>query len=165
MWKLLYAALLAASMVVPAGAMNISLPDGKPAMSAVLPDSWKPTETERGMEATSPNGDVYASVEYAKDYKADLKALMEANGKWMKDNKIVPNSAESHDRDYDLNGMPAHEIAYDAHDNDGPTKVTFTLIELPKDAIGVVTIWASDKQRATQTKTVNGILNSVKAIR
>ncbi len=165
MWKPLYAALLAASMVAPVAAKNISLPDGKPAMSAVLPDSWKPSETERGMEATSPSGDVYASVEYAKDYKADLKALMEANGTWMKDNKIVPDSAQSHDRDYDLNGMAAHEVAYDAHDKDGPTKVTFTLIELPKDAIGVVTIWASDKERATQAKTVAGILNSVKAIK
>lgn len=165
MRNLLRATILAAAVIAPASAKTVSLPDGKPAMSAVLPDSWKPAETERGMEATSPNGDVYASVEYAKDYKADLQALMEANGKWMVENKIVPNSPTTQDRDFDLNGLPAHEIAYVAHDKDGATKVTFTLIELPRDAIGVVTIWASDKERASQSKTVNAILNSVKAIK
>lgn len=169
MRKLLHATCLAVSFALPAmvqaHAKSVSLPDNAPAMSAVLPDSWKPTETERGMEATSPGGDVYASVEYAKDYKADLKALMEANGKWMKENKIVPNSPQSQDRDFTINGMPAHEMSFAAKDKDGPTKVTFTLIELPKDAIGVVTIWASDKERASQSKSVDAILNSVKAIR
>ncbi len=163
MRKLLVSALLAAIAAAPAAAKNVSLPDGKPAISAVLPDSWKPTETERGMEATSPGGDVYASVEYAKDYKADLQALMAANGKWMKDNKIVP-VPNSVDRDFTLNGMAAHEISYAAKDKDGPTKVTFVLVELPKDAIGVVTVWASDKERATQTKAIEAIMSSVKAV-
>ena len=94
MIRFLMALMLASAHLEPASAKDISLPDGTPAMSAVLPDSWKPTETNAGMEATSRNGDVYASVEYTRDYKSELRAIMAENGRWMMKNGIVPDSRE-----------------------------------------------------------------------
>ena len=148
----------------PAFARNVSIPNGKPALSAVLPDSWKPKATDRGFEATSADGNVYASIEYARDGKADLEKLMEADGVWMTHNKIVPSGA-SHDRDFRLNGLVAHEIDYDAEDGDGPTKITYTLVELPRDAVGVLTVWGNKEERAPFAKVLSDVLNSVKAIK
>jgi hypothetical protein len=162
--RFLMAVLIASALMQPAGAKNILLPDGTPAMSAVLPDSWKPTATNVGMEATSANGDVYASVEYAKDYKSDLRAIMADNGRWMAKNKIVPDARESRDRDFTINGMTAHEVRYDAHDKDGATSVTFILVELPRDAIAVVTIWASAEEWTAHAKEISAIINSVRSI-
>jgi hypothetical protein len=164
MIRYLMAVMIASASLGPASAKNLALPDGAPVMTALLPDSWKPTATNVGMEAISAGGDVYASVEFAKDYKSDLRAIMTGNGKWMAKNKIVPDSRESHDRDFTINGMTAHEMRYDAHDKDGATSVTFVLVELPRDAIAVVTIWASTQEWTAHAKEISAIVNSVKAI-
>jgi hypothetical protein len=164
MIRFLMAVMLAFAHLATAGAKTISLPEGTPAMSAVLPDSWKPTETNAGMEATSRNGDVYASVEYARNYKSELRSIMAEIGRWMMKNGIIPDSRGSRDRDFTINGMAAHEVRYDAHDKDGATSVTFILVELPRDAIAVVTIWASTQEWTAHAKEISTIVNSVKAI-
>jgi hypothetical protein len=157
------AALIAAAVFAqPAAAKIISLPDSAGVMTAYLPDSWKPSDTESGVEAQSPDSDVYVSVEYARNAKKDLAAVMSANGEWMRKSKIVPDSRETHDQELTVNGMPVHEITYDCHDANGATNVTFSIYELPKGALAIVTVWGNRKERAAHDDQVQRILASVK---
>ena len=43
---------------------TFKLPENKPVVSFALPDSWKPTETDAGMEARSVDGEIYLAVEF-----------------------------------------------------------------------------------------------------
>jgi hypothetical protein len=149
---------------LPAAAKTISLPDDAEVMRAYLPDSWKPSDTNSGVEAQSPDSDVYVSIEYAKNAGKGLESVMRANGEWMRKSKIVPDSPQTHDQNLTINGMSVHEIKYDAHDKDGATNVIFTLYELPQGALAIVTVWGSAKERAAHDDQIQKIMASVKPI-
>jgi hypothetical protein len=45
-------------------AETLQLPEQKPVVSFSLPDSWKPSQTDAGLEAASVDGEIYLSIEY-----------------------------------------------------------------------------------------------------
>jgi hypothetical protein len=96
--------------------------------------------------------------------KTDFPTIMAANGAWMTENQIVPDSSDSQDSDLTINGMAAHEIKYDAHDKDGPTNVIFTVYELPGGALALVTVWGSAEDRAAHDSDIQSVLASVRPI-
>src|SRR6202161_2705540 len=64
MIRFLFALSLLGSLSISAFADTFKLPENKPVVSFVLPDSWKPTETDAGMEAQSVDGEIYLAVEF-----------------------------------------------------------------------------------------------------
>ena len=65
MRKTLILVALSCLVAVPVMAKTYQLPDANPAVSVTLPDKWKPSEVDKGVEATSPDGETYIALETA----------------------------------------------------------------------------------------------------
>jgi hypothetical protein len=65
MRKTLLLSALSCLVALPVMAKTYQLPDDNPAVSVMLPDKWEPKEVEKGVEATSPDGETYVSLETA----------------------------------------------------------------------------------------------------
>jgi hypothetical protein len=56
---------------------TFKLPKNKPIVSFILPESWKPTETDTGLEAVSVDGEIYLALEFVDADSVD--DVIEAN--------------------------------------------------------------------------------------
>jgi hypothetical protein len=159
--KILAGAVVALSlMAAPALARNFAVPEKNPAITLSVPDSWEVEESEYGYSAFSPGKDVFFSVEYARSRQ--VKPLMDATAKWMKDNRI--KAVEPVQAETKLNGMDATVFQFETSDENGPTTVELILVNGGKDHMVMFTLWGSDKERAKHGAAVDGIMKSVKRI-
>jgi hypothetical protein len=60
---------------------TFKLPENKPIVSFVLPESWKPTETDTGLEAVSVDGEIYLALEFVDADSVD--DVIDANLKYL----------------------------------------------------------------------------------
>jgi hypothetical protein len=77
MKKLSLAVLFAFALLTPAFAKTFKVPDEDSFASITIPDSWKPKEIDKGVEAQSSDDEVYFAVE-ATDGKGMDKTIQEA---------------------------------------------------------------------------------------
>lgn len=88
MTKLLAAVLLLALAAAPTLAQTFEL--GSPPVAVVdLPRAWAPNETDNGVEANSPDGRVYVSVETAPAQNdAELQRTIAATFDWLREQGV-----------------------------------------------------------------------------
>lgn len=154
------AAMLALSCVAPGFAKNLAVPEKDPVALLTIPDTWNQQEIEFGYSGTSPDGNVFFSVEYAKGNRVDK--LFALNDEWMKDNKIAP-TGEPKKQEITLGGLPATLFVYQATDDNGPTEIDFVLIPAGKRIV-LLTLWGSEQEQKDNKADIDIIKNSVKAI-
>jgi hypothetical protein len=152
---------LATSLIAPVMAKNFAVPAKNPALTVVLPDNWKTEEIDFGYSAKSPDGDVFFSVEYASGKKVD--ALLEANVKWMKENKIDFN-VKPEKLTMNFNGASGDVMRYVTKDENGPTIVDFVLLNGGNNTLVMITLWADEDERKANAAAIDSIMNSIKPI-
>jgi hypothetical protein len=83
-----FVALLLTVAVVPTQAQTFEL--GSPPAAVVdMPRAWSPNETDNGVEANSPDGRVYVSVESAPaESDAELQRLIAATFDWLREQGV-----------------------------------------------------------------------------
>ncbi len=155
-------ALFAITLGGAVNAKNYAIPDNNPVATLALPNGWKPTEIEHGVEAKSPDGDVYFSAESASPKAFDK--LMDDNAQWMKDNKIIPDTPKPVEKDITYNGMQGHVMSFSAHDEDGPTMLDFIVIAPSSKRLLLLTVWGSEKERTHHLDELNAIMASLHPI-
>ncbi len=141
---------------------TFSFPSDDPAASVEIPDDWQPTETDYGVEGSSPDAGTYISFDVAGD--EDMDQVMTDVFAFLEENGVVPDPASQHESKDQLNGMPFQTIDWKGTDKDGPVSIGVGIIGLSEEKIAIVTYWASTETEAENMPEVGKILATLKPV-
>ena len=159
MCKTLIMAVLSCLVAVPVLAKTYQLPDANPAVSVMLPDKWKPSEVEKGVEATSPDGETYVALETAT--AKGIEALIDDDIQFLTDRGVVVDKSTQQTHDTTINGMSVSFLRWSGKDKDGPTNVTLGIYGVTGNLILLMTAWSSPTGEKLYGKELDGIVSSV----
>ncbi len=142
---------------------TFKLPEDRPAVSLALPDAWQPELIDKGVQGQTPDGDVYFSAEITKTV-SDMNAIMDGTDAMLKEHKVKLDNASRKESKFDLNGLPADQMIYQARDGKGPAIVSITFVSL-KDMVLVVTRWTSPGGEKAHQKELTAVVQSIKALK
>ena len=161
--KILLCTFLASvAFVFPSAAKEYKLPADKPTVAIDLPDSWSPVAIQKGYQTQTADQDVYLSIEMTGTEK-EMTAIIDETDTMLKSHKVALDKANRKDNKFKLNGLPAEEILYSGHDEDGPTMVSITFVTIRKSAV-VFTYWASVEGNKKHQDELGKILNSLRML-
>lgn len=157
-------AVLSVSFGLRAGvAKEFRLPDGKPVAAITLPETWKPEVIEKGVQGQTADNSVYLCVETTTSEK-EMATIIDDTFAMLKQHKVELDRTVKRENKFLINGLPADELLYDGKDEDGPTTVSMTFVNVGKTAL-VLTYWASVDGTKKHQPEVEKVLASIKAIR
>ena len=116
------AAALACVLATPAFAKVFELPDANPAVTVDLPNRWKPSETDHGVEATSPDNETYVALETAT--AKGMNQLIDEDLAFLTKSGVTIDRSTQQTQDTTTNGIPVSFLHWTGKDKDGPTGVT-----------------------------------------
>ena len=160
MRKILILSALSCLVAIPVMAKTYQLPDDNPAVSVMLPDKWEPREVEKGVEATSPDGETYVALETATAKGMDK--LIEEDIQFLTDQGVVVDKATQQTHDTTINGMSVSFLRWSGKDNDGPTNITLGIYGVTGNLVLLMTAWSSPNGEQTYDKEMKQIVSSVK---
>ena len=154
------AAALACCLAFSAEAKVFELPEANPAMTITLPNNWKPSETEHGVEATSPDGETYVAAETAT--AKGMNQLIDEDIAFLTKAGVVIDRSTQQTQDTTANGIKVSFLHWTGKDKDGPTGVTLGIFGLSDNLVMLLTAWSSPDGDKANGATLDGILSSVK---
>ena len=154
------AAALACCLTFSAEAKVFELPEANPAVTITLPNNWKPSETEHGVEATSPDGETYVAAETATE--KGMNALIDEDIAFLTKSGVVIDRSTQQTQDTTANGIKVSFLHWTGKDKDGPTGVTLGIFGVSNNLVMLLTAWSSPDGDKANGATLNGILSSVK---
>ena len=160
MKQTLAAALLACALASPASARMFELPSANPAVTVDLPGSWKPSETDNGVEATSADGETYVAVETATAKGMDR--LIDDDIAFLNKSGVTIDRSTQQSQDTTMNGMPVSFLHWRGRDKDGATAVTLGIFGITDNLIVLVTAWSSPEGDKANGDTLDRIVGSLK---
>jgi hypothetical protein len=144
---------------LPAFADTFRLPENKPVVSFVLPDSWKPTETDAGMEAQSVDGEIYLAVEFVDT--DSLNDVIDSNLSYLVTQGVAVEKKPKSEGDSTINDMAITHTSYNGTDKDGPCEVSLSFLTVAPGKGLMITYWgspdAADRHKASLEKILNSI--------
>jgi hypothetical protein len=151
-------ALLAGS----ASAKDFKLPNEDFGIATIsIPDSWKPSEIDNGVEATSPDDAVYIAADAVGSDKG-VDAEIDDTFKMLKEHKVKLDQSSKKENKFKINGLDADELLFQGTDEDGPTAVSIVFVTV-KDKLVVLTYWVTTAEEKKNYDTVMKIVNSLVA--
>ncbi len=160
MKAIMLAAVLGCSMMTPCFAKTFELPDENPAVTVTLPNSWKPSEVEKGAEATSPDGETYIAVETAT--AKGMKKLIDEDIDFLSNQGVVVDKSTQQTQDTTANGIPVSFLHWTGKDKDGPTAVTLGIFGVSDNLVLLMTAWSSPAGDKKHGGELDAILQSIK---
>ena len=153
---------LALSLVSPAVAEEFKMPEKKPVISVTFPDSWKPEETDAGVQGQTKDTAVYMAIEASRSEKG-MNAIIDGTFDMFKEHKVDVDKSTKKDTTKTIAGQEASVMTFTGKDEDGPTTVSLTIFTV-KDTVIVISYWATTDKEAKYSDAVDKIVNSVKAL-
>jgi len=152
----LAAACLAA---LPAAAATYEL--GSPAIAQVtLPDAWSPTVTERGVEATSADDEIYVAVRPAS--AANVEDAVKQTLSYLVEQGVRIDASTQRQSAGQINGIEAVSLAYSGKDEDDENiEISVSVFVVSPSAAVVLTYWGSKDGEQTYGAELRGILQSL----
>jgi predicted Zn-dependent protease len=161
MRKLVFA--VAAFLCLPllAEAKTAKLTPADTVASLDFPDSWKISNTKRGIEAKSPDEEVYVWAELVPSDEVD--AVQKEHDKYFEKQKVTMAKADPVTKDVD--GRQWAFIEPQSTWKSKPTLVKYIIInpKVASDKIIVFTYWASPEGNKNYDKEMDGVINSLRA--
>ncbi|RYE32383.1 MAG: hypothetical protein EOP23_12470 [Hyphomicrobiales bacterium] len=159
------AVLVAGLLLLPAvvSAKTFSVPDPNPIAVVTLPNDWDTLEIDGGLESTSKDQAVYIAVEVT-ELKDASKTIAETVA-WMKKKKIVVDEKSMEQSAVVINGLDGYGVKWNANDEDGPTRVALTLLQVTDTKGLVLTFWASPAAQEKYGKDLASIRDSLRALK
>ena len=156
--------LLAGSLLLFMGATSLSagvfsFPDANPVVSVTIPASWKPSEDETGVEATSKDDEVYIDIQTTSS-KTVEKGINDALA-YLKEKGVTVNTDSVKKQDLKLNGMSVSDVSWDGTDEDGACKISLSVISVTDSQGLLVIYWASPDGEKKNQAALNKIANSI----
>lgn len=150
---------LLALAAAPAAAATYEL--GTPPIAQVsLPDAWSPTVSERGVEATTSDDEIYVAVQLASIEKMEdavKQALTYLIGQG-----VQIDASTQRQQSAQINGMDAASLSFSGKDEDGSdVEVSVSVIIVNPTAAIVLTYWGSKAGETTYAAELRGILQSL----
>jgi hypothetical protein len=153
---------LASAFISSALAETFKLPENNPVASFSIPDSWKPSETDAGIEAASVDGEIYLSIEYA---DADsMNDVIDNTIKFLDKQGVKVGDKPSSTGDSTLNGMKISHMAYKGTDKDGPCEVSLSFVSVVEGKALVITYWGSADAANKHKDSLEKIVGSIEKI-
>ncbi|AYG69766.1 MULTISPECIES: histidine kinase [unclassified Rhizobium] len=163
MKKIIALALLALTSPLTAHAATLTFPGDKPVASITIPDSWKPEETDGGIQGTSDDSAVYLSAEVASG-KSMEKVVTGAIDFLAKNKVTIDPSTQKETPTTDVNGMQMATLEWDGKDEDGPVSVGLLIVQVSADNALVVTYWGDKGEEDKHDAEVKAIVASIKPV-
>ncbi len=157
----LFAALIAFAVPLAAHSKDYPLPDAEPMAAISLPDSWDVDDLDDGIEAVSKDELVYVAVETAD--AIDARAATTAAYSFFDDKGIVIDKASFRQSDIEVNGFSGFQLFFEGRDEDGPTRVSVTVLPVGETGAVMITYWASEDGEKSNPDGLMNIVNSVQA--
>jgi hypothetical protein len=150
---------LSASLSVSALADTYKLPDNKPIISFTLPESWKPTETDTGLEAISVDGEIYLAVEFV---DADsVSDVIDSNIEYLEKQGVKVEKKPKSEGDSTINQMAISHMSYNGVDKEGPCEVSLSFLTVSPGKGLMITYWgstdAANKHRDSLAKIMDSL--------
>lgn len=124
--KISLAVLFAFALLTPAFAKTFKVPDEDSFASITIPDSWKPKEIDKGVEAQSSD-DESISRWRATDAKGMDKTIEEAV-EYLKDHGVTVDLKTQKQSEGKINGMEGVDITWSGKDKEGDAIIGSVLI-------------------------------------
>jgi len=161
MTKFLIALCLLSAASLSAFADTFKLPENKPIVSFLLPDSWKPTETDAGLEAISVDGEIYIAVEFV---DADsVNDVIDSSVSYLEKQGVKVETKKS-EGDSTINDMSISHLSYNGTDKDGPCEVSLSFLTVAPGKGLMITYWGSADAADKHKDSLEKILNSITKI-
>lgn len=159
MYRLILAAALA--LLLPAAAEAKSYQLGAPVVATVeLPDAWSPNITERGVEATTDDDEIYvavtiASVTNVEDSTKQALAYLVSQG-------VEIDPATQRQQTMTVNGMPTIFLGFSGKDSDGEqAEISVGILIVNPSTVLILSYWGSKEGEKTYATQLNAILQSL----
>jgi hypothetical protein len=125
-----------------------------------FPDSWKISNIKRGLQAKSPDEEVYVWAELVP--AADVDTVQKEHDDYFEKQKVTMSKAEPDGKEVD--GRNWAFITPQATYNGKPTVIRYVIInpKLPSGKIIVFTYWASPEGDKNYDKEMDGVINSLR---
>jgi hypothetical protein len=157
--KLVLAVLLSLTFCHPCLAGTHKVPTDEPVAVITIPDEWKTDTTEKGIEATSSDGEVYLAIE-----ATDSDSIKESVGdavKYLKSKGVTVTDSSMKQEDRKLGEMDVVDISWDGKDEDGPAKISLTIVAVTKSEGLLVIYWASPTGAKKHAEALAAIAKSI----
>ena len=151
------------SLPALAHAKSFTVPDPNPVAVITLPDDWDNEEIDKGVQSTSDDETVYVSVEVT-ELKDAAKAIADAI-KWLKSRDVIVDQSTQEQKPLTINGMQGHQVKWTGKDEDGPTHISLTLLQVTDTRGLVLTYWASPAGEKDNIKELSSIIDSLKPVK
>jgi hypothetical protein len=143
-----------------ASAKDFKLPNEDFAIASIsIPDAWKPSEIDNGVEATSPDGAVYIAADAVGSDKG-MNEEIDDTFKMLKEHKVKLDQSSKKENKFKIHDLDADELLFQGTDEDGPTAVSIVFVTV-KDKIVVLTYWVSTEDEKKHLPEVNKIVSSL----
>lgn len=144
-----------------AEAKTVKLIGARPIASVTIPDAWSPDEYDWGVEAQSPDDEIYIAVEMS-SVKGLENAVVEAMKFYKKQGVTVQGDPVQ--TEHKLNGMDVVDLAWKGRDKDGEADISLSFVIVSETRVLLLYYWGSPKGGEKHSATLSGILNSIKRL-
>ena len=154
---------LAAGLVSPVLAETFKVPDKEPVVSVTFPASWKPEETDNGVQGQTEDSAVYLSVEASKSEKG-MDEIIDGSFEMFKEHKVEIDKSSKKTNKMEIAGVPAEEMLFTGKDEDGPTVISITSLQV-KDTVVIISYWATADKEKKYSAAIGKIVSSIKQLK
>ena len=159
MLKLVVAAAILATLSVSVFAGTHKVPSDEPVATVTIPDDWKTDEIDEGIEATSSDGEVYLAIEET-DGDSVKKSLEEAM-KYLKSKGVTVTDSSMKQQEGKLGEFDVVDISWDGKDEDGPAKISLTIVAVTETQGLLLIYWASPEGEKKNMEALGAIAKSI----
>ncbi|MFS8046484.1 histidine kinase [Rhizobium sp. BR 314] len=160
MKKIVFLAAALAAFPMLANAKSIAFPSDAPVARVTIPDSWKPQETETGIDSSSPDSAIYFSLDVATGDNVD-KVIDDAVNFLAKNGVKVDASTRKDDDSNEVNGMKLSLLNWQGTDSDGDVNITLGLLSPAPNKLLILTYWGSKENQDKHKQEVLDIVGSI----
>ena len=164
MKKTLLSTLLACTVLAaPALAGTFKVPNDDFGIASVsIPDAWKPEAIDRGVQANSPDSEIYLAVEAVGSDKS-IDAALDETEKMLKENKVSIDASSQNKSTFQVAGVEATELDFKGKQDGEAQTVSVVFVPL-KGKLVIMTYWATASKEKAHATEIGKIVNSLKAL-
>jgi hypothetical protein len=136
------------------------VPSEEAVATVTIPDDWKTDEIDDGIEATSADGEVYLAIEETDG--DSVKASLEEAMKYLTSKGVTVTESSMKQQEGKLGDLDVVDIAWDGKDEDGPAKISLTVVAVTKTKGLLLIYWASPEGEKKNSEALGAIAKSIK---
>ncbi|CEJ12041.1 hypothetical protein BN1110_02337 [bacterium YEK0313] len=162
--KLPFAALVAMLLALPFGTSGAAAKDfqlGAPVVATIsLPDAWSPNVTERGVEATTADDEIYVAVNVAS--ARNVEDAMKQALAYLVSQGVEIDPSTQRQREMTINGMPTLFLGYSGKDSEGEqAEISVGILIANPETVLILSYWGSKDGEKTYASELGAILQSL----